>query len=104
MTFLAFCRDGSDKRVERAAALDAHLAYIRSILDSVAVAGPWLAGSGQLVAGSCFLYHTDDRAEAEALLYNDPYYQAGIYDEVTLVPFRDVAGTWVGGLRLPPRR
>ena len=104
MAFLAFCRDGSDKREQRRGALEAHLAYIRTILDRVAVAGPWHPEPGAPAAGSCFIYHTDERAEAEALLHNDPYYRSGVYDEVTLVRFQGVAGSWVGGLNLPPGR
>ena len=102
MAVLAFCRDGGDKRVERETALEEHLAYIRTIDERIAVAGPWYPPGGEQAAGSCFVYHTDALAEAEALLFADPYYRAGVYDEVTLVPFRGVAGTWVGGLQLPP--
>lgn len=101
MPYIAFCSDGGDKRAERHGALEAHLDYIRSILDRVAVAGPWRTEASAPPGGSCFIYHTDDRSEAESLLHNDPYYRAGVYDEVTLVPFKGVAGTWVGGLKLP---
>ena len=47
--------------------------------------------------GSCFIYHTDDEAEARELLENDPYYTAGIYDQIECHQFLGAAGTWVGG-------
>ena len=66
-------------------------------MDRVAVAGPLSATADGKFSSSCFVYHTDDLAVAEALLHADPYYAAGLYETVEFRAFRPVAGTWVGG-------
>ena len=72
-------------------------------MDKIAVAGPLSATVGGNWSGSCFVYSTDERTIAEALLHNDPYYRAGLYEEVEFRAFRPAVGTWIGGASwLPP--
>ena len=97
MAWLVLCRDADDSGALRRRHLDRHLAYIESVMDRVAVAGPLAETVGGAFEGSFFVYLTDDRAVAESLLHNDPYFQAGLYGEVEFHAFRAVAGAWVGG-------
>ena len=97
MVWLVICRDVPDSGDLRRRYLDRHLAYIESVMDQVAVAGPLSATVGGDLSGSCFVYRTDDRSVAEALLRDDPYYQAGLYETVEFRAFRPAAGTWIGG-------
>ena len=97
MAWLVLCRDIPDSGALRRRHLKRHLAYIESVMDRVAVAGPLAETADGDFAGSCFVYLTDDRADAESLLRNDPYFEAGLYREVEFHAFRAVAGAWVGG-------
>ena len=97
MAWLVVCRDVADSGALRRRHLDSHLAYIESVMDRVAVAGPLAETNDGDSAGSIFVYLTDDRAVAESLLHNDPYFRAGLYGEVEFHAFRAVAGAWVGG-------
>lgn len=97
MAWLVLCRDVADSKTLRERYLQAHLAYIETVMDQVAVAGPLADEHGGAYSGSCFVYHTDDRSIAEALLRGDPYFRAGIYGDVAFHAFRAAAGTWVGG-------
>ena len=97
MAWLVICCDIADSEALRQQHLQRHLAYVDTIMDQVAVAGPLAAQPGGAHVGSCFIYHTDDRTVAEALLFNDPYYQAGLYQDVQFQALRPAAGTWVGG-------
>ena len=97
MAWLVICRDIDDSASLRREYLDRHLAYIDTVMDEVAVAGPFADSPGGDFVGSCFIYRTDDRAVAESLLRNDPYSEAGLYREVTFHALRIAAGTWVGG-------
>lgn len=97
VAWLVVCRDIADSSDLRRRYLDRHLAYIESVMDRIAVAGPLSASVGGSLSGSCFIYHTDDRAVAETLLHEDPYYKAGLYESVEFRAFRLAAGVWIGG-------
>ncbi len=97
MAWLVICRDVADAVPLRKRHLKRHLAYIESVMDQVAVAGPLSDASNGEFTGSCFIYHTDDLAVAESLLRNDPYFAAGLYQDVAFHAFRPAAGGWVGG-------
>jgi uncharacterized protein YciI len=77
--------------------LAAHLAYIDSIMDEVLVAGPLRDGPDAGAVGSCFIYRSEDRNHALQLLHNDPYYKAGIWQQVNCQHFQAAGGQWVGG-------
>ena len=97
MPHIAYCTDRKDLGDQRQTALADHLAYIETILDRIAVAGPVASGPDGSTEASCFIYHTDDREEARQLLENDPYFKAGVYGEVVLSSFTPAAGSWIGG-------
>ena len=97
MSWLVICRDVADSGALRRRHLERHLAYIESVMDRIAVAGPLARTVDGDFAGSFFVYLTDDRADAESLLHDDPYFEAGLYREVEFHAFRAVAGAWVGG-------
>ena len=97
MAWLVLCRDAPDSGALRRRHLQRHLAYIESVMDRIAVAGPLAERTDGDFSGSCFIYLTDDRSAAESLLRDDPYFEAGLYREVEFHAFRAVAGAWVGG-------
>ena len=97
MPHLVHCKDRPDAGDLRQQTLGEHLAYIETVMDKIAVAGPTRAAVGGSIVGSCFIYHTDDEAEAARLLENDPYSRCGLYGQVEMVAFTGAAGTWVGG-------
>ena len=80
----------------RMAARPAHFAYIETILDQIAVAGPLRDGEGRFL-GSILIYDVAELATARALLKADPYFQAGIWEAAEVVPFTAAVGTWIGG-------
>lgn len=99
MPYIAICEDDPavDTQALRQAQKDAHFAYIESILGSLLVAGPLVKPGGETHGGSLFIYAVNSEAEARQLLENDPYFQAGIYADVSLAPFLPAAGEWIGG-------
>lgn len=97
MAWLVFCRDVPDSAALRKRHLERHLAYVETVMDQIAVAGPLAPDPEGAFAGSCFVYDTDDRERAESLLRDDPYYRAGLYREVEFHLLRPFAGGWVGG-------
>lgn len=97
MAWLVVCRDADESSVLRKRYLERHLAYIETIVDLVAVAGPMAERVDGDFKGSCFIYRTDDRAVAESLLHRDPYFEAGLYRDVEFRALFPKAGVWLGG-------
>jgi len=99
MSVIAICHDlESGAATElRESYLQAHLAYIETILDQLLVAGPVGGDTNADFFASVFVYDTDDPATAERLLHGDPYYRCGLYGEVRLERFTPAAGQWLGG-------
>jgi uncharacterized protein YciI len=97
--YMALCRDDPevDSAELRTREKEAHFAYIESILDRLLVAGPLTESTGTAYAASLFVYAVDTEAEARRLLEDDPYFKAGIYADVVVVPFVPAAGKWIGG-------
>ncbi|HMB59134.1 MAG TPA: YciI family protein [Xanthomonadales bacterium] len=97
MPHLCFCIDKPGNPDIRTEFMAEHLAYIETILDKVAVAGPLKPAADDDPDASCFIYHTESREEAMSLLHNDPYYGAGLWSSVICEYFLPAAGTWIGG-------
>ena len=94
--WLCHCLDGEHATERRADALQAHFAYIESIMDRLLIAGP-LKDENDRIIGSLLVYDTDSREQAAALLENDPYHQAGVWGEVRYEHMSMAAGQWIGG-------
>ncbi|GIW09116.1 MAG: YciI family protein [Chloroflexi bacterium] len=71
-----------DAAERRAPYRPAHLAYLRDLhaAGKVIMAGAW----SDPLDGALIIYHTESRAEAEQLLQNDPYAQAGLWTSLRL--------------------
>ncbi len=58
--------------------------------DKLVVAGPTTSDDGAAMTGSLLLMDFEDRAEAEAFAAADPYAKAGLFDSVTIKPWKKV--------------
>ena len=88
--------DGPDAPRLRQERLAAHLAYVETVADRLLVGGPFKRADGAF-AGSLLVMDVGTEAEARAILEADPYFQAGVWADVRIEPFRPVIGTWIGG-------
>ncbi len=71
----------------RAATRDVHLGYLDGVLAQLAFAGPLLDADGKPV-GSLLIVEAADHAAAEAFAAADPYAKAGLFESVTIRPYR----------------
>lgn len=69
---------------------DAHLAYIEDT-GAVAQAGPLLDDAGEM-CGSLVILDLPDLAAAEGWAAGDPYAKAGLFQSVTIKPWKRVIG------------
>lgn len=70
----------------------AHLEWAAGFMDKIKIAGPMLGDDGESMAGSMFVVEYDDLESLRALFKNDPYNQAGLFESVTIRPFKALLG------------
>ena len=71
-----------------------HLDYLRSLGDRIKIGGGMLNEDEQPL-GSLLIVEADDRPAVEALLADDPYAKAGVFERIDIRPWRAVLGSWV---------
>lgn len=89
MLFSLYCLDKPGAGQVRASTRPAHLAFLRAHDDQIVVAGPILGEDGAPM-GSLLVMDFPDQSSAEAFCAEDPYARAGLFDSVTVRPFRRV--------------
>ena len=88
MYFVAICRDRADGLETRLANRPAHLEFLKTHRERIKVGGPFLSPDGQQMIGSMMILEAGDEAEAWAILAEDPYGKAGLFESVELMPWR----------------
>lgn len=88
--FMVQCKDKPGHLQTRLDNRAAHLEYAKGFLAKIVIGGPLLTDDGQGMIGSAFVFDTDDRAEVDAFLANDPYAKAGLFESVSVVRYRKV--------------
>lgn len=90
MQFAILCFDKPGHGHVRQENRSAHLAYLDEHKASLVLAGPMLTDDGEGMAGSLLIMEFADKAAAEAFAAGDPYARAGLFESVTIRPFRKV--------------
>jgi uncharacterized protein YciI len=72
----------------RAAARAAHLEYLTAHKDKLLAAGALIDDDGSGGHGGILIVDTDDRAEAERFVVEDPFTKAGLFLKVTVTRWR----------------
>jgi uncharacterized protein YciI len=90
MLFVMTCLDKPDSASLRAATRPAHLDFIRARVRHVPLAGPLLAEDEKTPIGSMLVLDLPSRAEVDRFAAEDPYAKAGLFQSVTVRPFRRV--------------
>ncbi|MBB6254033.1 YciI family protein [Nitrospirillum iridis] len=89
MHFAITCADKPGHLDLRLATRPRHLEYLDSQVDHIVVAGPLLDAEGK-PTGSLLVVEFPDEAATQAFADADPYAQAGLFESVTIKPFRVV--------------
>ncbi|GEO82522.1 YciI family protein [Pararhodospirillum oryzae] len=92
MLFALYCLDKPDHGAVRQANRPAHLTYAREWEPKMLFGGPLLDASGESMIGSLMVFDVADRAEVEAFSAGDPYTKAGLFESVTISPYRLLLG------------
>lgn len=70
----------------------AHLDWAKASGDMVKLAGPLFAEDGTSFKGSVFIVEAADEAAVRDWQKNDPYVAAGLFQSVSISPFKWVIG------------
>ena len=88
--FAVHCKDKPGQLQTRLDNRAAHLAYMTANLDKVVIGGPLQSDDRQAMIGSLLVLDFTDRAELDAFLAADPYAKAGLFESVTVWPYKKV--------------
>ncbi len=87
--FILLCRDKPDSLALRTKTRPAHLDYFGKFGSRLILGGPMLDDDGN-PAGSMLVIDAADEAEANDIAAHDPYKQAGLFAEVSVIAFKTV--------------
>ncbi len=88
MQFAIVCLDKPDHGHLHAENRPAHIDSPNANLEHVLLAGPFLSEDGERPVGSLLIVEYDDRSQARAFAAGDPCARAGLFESVTIRPFR----------------
>ena len=97
MLVSVYCKDAPGSAAPRQDKLAEHLQHIEEIEDRIRVAGPVTGSGGEGPVASLLIFEVDGLDQATAMLHADPYYRAGVWQEINIQEFKGVVGSWVGG-------
>ena len=92
-----YCKDAPGGAESRKSKLAEHIEHIEEIEDRIKVAGPVMGSDEDGPVASLLIFEVDNLDEATGMLHTDPYYQAGVWQEINIQEFKGVVGSWVGG-------
>jgi hypothetical protein len=82
MLFAAICTDKPNAFEVRKTTRDAHLEYLKTLSGRLRLGGPFQSADGAIMNGSLLILEAESEAEARALLADDPYAKAGLFQSV----------------------
>ncbi len=88
--FAVNCKDKPGHLQTRLDNRAAHLDYMKANMDKLVIGGPLQTEDRQSMIGSLLVLDFTDRAELDAFLAADPYAKAGLFESVTITPFKKV--------------
>lgn len=91
MFFAALCFDKPRHLELRMSTRAAHLQFLEKYAACVKLGGPFL-DAGEMPIGSMLILECESEAQARAMLAEDPYAQAGLFERVELLPWKRVVG------------
>ena len=90
MPFMIHAKDKPGSAALRAELRAAHLEYLTRHAAKLLAAGAFMAEDGTTPIGSLLIVDGTDRAEVDAFLAADPYSKGGLFESVTVAPWRKV--------------
>ena len=90
MLFAIICIDKLGHEAVRLESRPDHVAFLKEEGEQVVLAGPFLSDDGATMIGSLLIYDAETLEEAKEFAAGDPYAKAGLFESVTIRPWRKV--------------
>ena len=90
MQFAIYCLDKDGHSQTRLDNRPAHVEHLKAHLAQLVCVGPLLGEDGTSMIGSLLVVEFPDRAAVDRFLAADPYTKAGLFQSVSVRPFRKV--------------
>ncbi len=90
MLFVFHLLDRPGAATLRTAVRPAHKAYLATVAERIAFAGPLLADDGETMLGSLLVIDFEAREQAEAWLRGEPFTCAGVYGSTEIHAFANL--------------
>jgi len=95
MYYAVYCTDTAAGARLRQEHVEPHRAYIRSHSEKLRLAGPCPAAEGEAREASLLVIEAESAAAVRAIMEADPYFRAGVWENVVVRPFRPLSGSWL---------
>lgn len=95
MLFVIHCLDAADgtpRRMENYPAHKAHLERTAEFGIQIVMSGPLVKDDGESPIGSMFVIEAPNRAAVEKYQHVDPFYQAKVWQNITITAFKKTKG------------
>jgi hypothetical protein len=90
MQYAIYCLDKEGHTETRLSNRPAHAEHLKAHNAQLVLAGPLLGDDGATMIGSLLVVEMADRAAVDKFLAADPYTKAGLFQSVSIRPFRKV--------------
>lgn len=87
MLFALICTDKPNALATRKAKRPEHLAYLKSLGDTLRLAGPFTEEDGESMNGSLLVIEAPSMSAAREIAAGDPFAKAGIFASVEIRPW-----------------
>jgi len=94
MLYLVYLNDIPDSGEIRARLLDEHMKHIGGYLAKIRLGGPLLREGSENPEGGMLVVEAESGEEIRTMVESDPYYQAGLWDDVRIQPFKEIINAW----------
>ena len=92
--FAIYCADSADGTRLRKENHEAHMKHIGQHIGQLMLAGPCPPMDGSPREASFLVVEAADAAAAKAIVENDPFNAAGVWDQVVVREFKPLVGAW----------
>ena len=90
MHFIIHCIDKQGSANLRATNRSAHIAFLEKHRSNIFIAGPTLTEDDNGMDGSLLIVNFPNIEDASTFAANDPYFNAGLFESVTIKPWKMV--------------
>jgi uncharacterized protein YciI len=87
MLYALICTDKPNSLATRKAKRPEHVAYLKSLGDTLKLAGPFTEADGETMNGSLVVIEASSLQEAKEIAAGDPYAKAGLFASVEIRPW-----------------